>query len=167
MYSDIQENLKILLLNKKNESEDQKLIPDVHPVDSSTESDEESDVAENVETKSNNGSQVANANFDEYIPKSKRKALFRASAYLFFGTLIVILFADPMVKSIGALGASLNLSPFYIAFVITPAASNSSELFSAYAFAKKKTKKTTSLIHSALYGAVAMNNTISLGVFLQ
>eukprot|EP01118_Nematostelium_gracile_P006991 TRINITY_DN2263_c0_g1_i1.p1 TRINITY_DN2263_c0_g1~~TRINITY_DN2263_c0_g1_i1.p1 ORF type:complete len:240 (-),score=56.32 TRINITY_DN2263_c0_g1_i1:37-756(-) len=99
-------------------------------------------------------------------PKSTRRTAIRATFYLLFGTGMVLVFADPMVKSISALALRIDVPAFYISFVVTPIASNSSELFSSYAFAKKKTKKTASLIYSSLYGAVAMNNTISLGVFL-
>lgn len=86
--------------------------------------------------------------------------ILRGLAYLFLGTALVLIFADPMVKSITNLALSLDVSPFYIAFVVTPAASNWSELYTAYTLAKKKTKKGISLIHSALCGAVTMNNTV-------
>jgi len=140
---------------------DKKKLLDPKYYESEVETDEESEVPSHAESPT-----ASQASFDDYVPKSAKRTGLRASAYLLGGTALVLLFADPMVKSIGALGNSINLSPFYISFVVTPVASNSSELFAAVAFAKKKTKKTTSLIHSALYGAVAMNNTISLGVFL-
>jgi Ca2+/Na+ antiporter len=103
---------------------------------------------------------------DGMAPKSTTRTAVRAVFYLLFGTAFVLVFADPMVKSISSLAVKISVPAFYISFVVTPIASNSSELFSSYAFAKKKTKKTSSLIYSSLYGAVAMNNTISLGVFL-
>jgi len=146
--------------------EDSKLLQDKEKLldDSATESDEEED--DGLQSDTQQSPTASQGNFDTYIPKSKKRIGLRATMYLLLGTAIVLLFADPMVKAIAGLGNIINLSPFYISFVVTPAASNSSELFAAYIFSLKKTKKTTSLIHSALYGAVAMNNTISLGVFL-
>lgn len=84
----------------------------------------------------------------------------RGIGYLAIGTTIVLLFADPMVKSISSLADTINVPAFYIAFIVTPFASNAPELFTAYAIAKKKTKKGLTLIHSSVYGSVAMNNTV-------
>jgi len=152
-------SIKVKRTHRENSStgDQTKLLSDYH--DGVSDSDEESSQADHKEASSQE-------TFDAYVPKSKKRIGIRATAYLLFGTAVVLLFADPMVKAISSLGDAINLSPFYISFVVTPVASNSSELFSAYAFAKKKTKKTISLVFSALYGAVAMNNTISLGVFL-
>jgi len=129
----------------------------------STESDEEERILPSHE---NSPGSTSHSAYDFAVPQRKFVIFFKATLYLLFGTGIVLIFADPIVKAISALGAAIQLSPFYISFVVTPAASNSSELFGTFAFAKKKTKKTISLVHSSLYGAVAMNNSISLGVFL-
>jgi hypothetical protein len=40
----------------------------------------------------------------------------------------------------------INIDAFYIAFVLTPIASNASELFNVYFFSVKKTKKNISLV---------------------
>ena len=45
-------------------------------------------------------------------------------------------------------------------------ASNASELVSSLHFAAKKRKKNISLTYSQVYGAVTMNNTMCLGLFM-
>lgn len=84
-----------------------------------------------------------------------------------------------MVDAITELASLIGINAFYLSFVVIPVAANSSELFSSFFFAGRKKKETTSLLynifiifnayvpsHASLYGAVAMNNTLSLGVFL-
>ena len=51
------------------------------------------------------------------------------------GSAIVLVFADSLVESISNLSDNINLSAFYIAFVVTPIASNASELYNTYYFA--------------------------------
>merc|ERR1712060_181857 len=63
-------------------------------------------------------------------------------------------------------GSRLNISSFYISFLVAPLASNSSELVSAYNYAKKRTAKSMTTALSTLVGAGIMNNTFVLGVFL-
>merc|ERR1711937_908944 len=50
--------------------------------------------------------------------------------------------------------------------ICVPIASNASELLGSIHFARKKSKKSASLIFSMLYGGVVMNNALCLGVFL-
>ncbi len=82
------------------------------------------------------------------------------------GTILVLLFSDPMVDCLAALGERLGISSFYISFVLAPLASNASELLAAYRFALKKTKATITVSLSQLEGAAIMNNTFCLGVFM-
>ena len=60
----------------------------------------------------------------------------------------------------------MDISPFYISFVLAPLASNASELLAAYKFAAKKTRATVTVSLSQLEGAAIMNNTFCLGIFL-
>ncbi|KAG6542645.1 hypothetical protein Mapa_015976 [Marchantia paleacea] len=89
-----------------------------------------------------------------------------AGLYLLGGAALAALFADPLVDSIGGFSSSSGIPPFFVAFVVTPFASNASELFSSILFAKQRRKKNISLTFSQLYGAVTMNNTLCLGLFL-
>merc|ERR1719197_467241 len=59
----------------------------------------------------------------------------------------------------------LGINPFYISFILAPMASNSSEMISAYNYAKKRTQKSINTALSTLEGAAVMNNTFVLGVF--
>ena len=82
------------------------------------------------------------------------------------GTLIVLLFSDPMVDVLSELGNRIHLSPFYVAFVLAPLVSNGSELIAAYAYASKKTEASITISFSTLLGAACMNNTFCLAIFL-
>lgn len=80
--------------------------------------------------------------------------------------MIVAVFADPEVQAVVSLSGNLHLSPFIPAFVLTPFASNASELVSSLQFASKMRKKNISLTFSQVWGACTMNNTMCLGLFL-
>ncbi|KAJ3449509.1 sodium/calcium exchanger ncl [Anaeramoeba flamelloides] len=95
---------------------------------------------------------------------NKRKMALKAAYHLMIGTLSIVLFCDALVVTITKFSSHIGLSPFYIAFVVAPTASNSAELFTSVIFAKKKKMKTNSLVFASLYGAVVMNNTFSLAV---
>jgi len=90
----------------------------------------------------------------------------RACWQMALGTALVLIFSDPMVDCLAALGDRLGISSFYISFVLAPLASNASELLAAYRFALKKTKATITVSLSQLEGAAIMNNTFCLGVFM-
>merc|ERR1719160_383623 len=55
----------------------------------------------------------------------------RAFSTMGIGTLIVTLISDPMTDCLAELGVRLGVSPFYIAFVLAPLASNAAELIAA------------------------------------
>lgn len=89
----------------------------------------------------------------------------RAFYLMFVGTLIVLLFSDPMVSVLSSLGSRTGIPAFYISFVLAPLASNASELLASYNYATKKTKTTITISFSALQGAATMNNTFCLAIF--
>ena len=82
------------------------------------------------------------------------------------GTLLVIVFSDPMVDVMSNVGTRLEVPPFYVAFCLAPLASNASELIASLAYAGKKTRKTITVSLSALEGAACMNNTFCLAIFM-
>merc|ERR1719492_681042 len=82
------------------------------------------------------------------------------------GTCMILIFSDPMVDVLADWGRRLNISPFYVSFVLAPFASNASELLSAYTYASKKSQKTITTALSSLVGAACMNNTFCLAIFL-
>lgn len=98
--------------------------------------------------------------------EQRKRIIFRSLRLMAMGTLLVLLFSDPMVSVLDELGNVFGIPSFYIAFVLAPLASNASELISAYRYAAKKTQKTITISLSTLEGAAIMNNTFVLGVFL-
>lgn len=82
------------------------------------------------------------------------------------GTGLIILFSDPMVDVLSNVGARTGVAPFYIAFVLAPLASNTSELIASLNYSKKKTRKTITIALSTLEGAACMNNTFCLAIFM-
>jgi len=63
----------------------------------------------------------------------------------------VALFADPMVDAVSSFSKASRIPAFFVAFVITPFASNASELVSSINFAKGKRIKNISLTYCQVY----------------
>merc|ERR1711871_562061 len=82
------------------------------------------------------------------------------------GTVLVLIFSDPMVDVLAEIGVRTDIPAFYISFVLAPLASNASEVLASYSFALKKTRKTISVSLVQLEGAAIMNNSFCLGIFL-
>mmetsp|Transcript_20031 Transcript_20031/g.47705 ORF Transcript_20031/g.47705 Transcript_20031/m.47705 type:complete len:548 (+) Transcript_20031:15-1658(+) len=99
-------------------------------------------------------------------PMTPAQIIGKAAQLLVGGTFIVALISDPMVDSVSSFSKASGVPAFFVAFVVTPFASNASELVSSLQFAKKKKIKNISLTFSQVYGAVTMNNTMCLGLFL-
>jgi Ca2+-binding EF-hand superfamily protein len=95
-----------------------------------------------------------------------RRVLFRSIWMMGVGTLLVLIFSDPMVDCLSAWGKRTGIPAFYISFVLAPLASNASELLSAYTYAAKKSQKSITTALSTLIGAACMNNTFCLCIFL-
>jgi len=94
-----------------------------------------------------------------------RYTFWKACIHLGAGMALVLLFADPMVSILSNLASQIGVGAFYVSFVVTPLASNASEMLSALYFAKSKTVAKVSMAHASLYGAACMNNTFCLAVF--
>ena len=88
-----------------------------------------------------------------------------ASISMFLGTLVVLVFSDPMVDVLSAFGHFVSIKPFYVSFVLAPLASNASELVASMNYAAKRTKPTITTSLSTLLGAANMNNTFCLAIF--
>ena len=109
----------------------------------------------------------SDAESEDETPMTKSQIVKKAMLFLAIGMAMVTLFADPMVGAVSSLSKAMGLpSPFFASFVLTPFASNASELVSSLYFASKKRKKNISLTYSQVYGAVTMNNTMCLGLFM-
>jgi len=103
---------------------------------------------------------------EEFLHLSATELQLQAIGWLLLGTFICTIVSDPMVDVISTIGTKMNVSPFYISFVITPLASNASEVISGLAFAKKKTVESISLTLATLHGGATMNSTLCLGIFM-
>eukprot|EP00850_Spirogloea_muscicola_P002842 SM000011S19020 [mRNA] locus=s11:414121:418397:+ [translate_table: standard] len=99
-------------------------------------------------------------------PKTVGQIYRQAIILLGAGVVIVSVFADPTVDAINGFSKASGIPPFFVAFVVSPLASNASELVSSILFAMKRRKRTASLTYSQIYGAITMNNTMCLGIFL-
>uniref|UniRef100_A0A7S1L8V1 EF-hand domain-containing protein n=1 Tax=Neobodo designis TaxID=312471 RepID=A0A7S1L8V1_NEODS len=100
-------------------------------------------------------------------PEEQQKRILQRSFMLMgLGTVIVVLFSDPMVGVLSKLGTMTHIPPFYVSFVLAPLVSNGSELIAAYAYAGKKTEKSMTIALATLVGSSAMNNTFCLAIFL-
>merc|ERR1719428_643236 len=85
---------------------------------------------------------------------------------MFFGTVLVLAFSDPMVNMLSLIGTMTPLGQFSASFLLAPLASNASELVSAMKLASKRTPKSMVQSLSTLLGAACMNNTFCLSIFL-
>jgi Ca2+/Na+ antiporter len=98
--------------------------------------------------------------------EQQRRIKKRAFTGLFYGTVLVVIFSDPMVDMLGLIGTLTGVSKFIIAFLIGPLASNASELISSMKLASKRTPKGMVSALSTLEGAAIMNNSFVLSIFL-
>eukprot|EP00667_Euglena_gracilis_P026145 EG_transcript_31207 len=102
------------------------------------------------------------------------------------GTLLVLLFSDPMVDVLSEFGNRIHVPPFYVSFILAPLASgkdqacdfasccstqshkeapsstNASELIAAFQYSKKQTRAAITISFASLQGAACMNNTFCL-----
>uniref|UniRef100_A0A1D1Z7D7 Vacuolar calcium ion transporter n=1 Tax=Anthurium amnicola TaxID=1678845 RepID=A0A1D1Z7D7_9ARAE len=90
----------------------------------------------------------------------------KAVLLLLLGTVIAVLFADPLVDAVDNFSSATSIPSFFISFIVMPVVTNSSESVSAIIFASRKKQTTSSLTFSEIYGSVTLNNTLCLAVFL-
>jgi Ca2+/Na+ antiporter len=107
------------------------------------------------------------AEFTDLSPEEQQTAIKkRAFLMLLAGTVLVLIFSDPMVDVFSEIGKRTNIPPFYVSFILAPLASNASEVLSTMYYATKKTRKTITVSFTALEGAACMNNTFCLSIFM-
>lgn len=98
--------------------------------------------------------------------EQQKRIKMRAGWKLGIGTILIVVFSDPMVDVLQEMADRVGCPSFYIAFVLAPLVSNASELIATYNYAKKKTMKTITISMSTLEGAACMNNTYCFGMFM-
>jgi len=93
---------------------------------------------------------------DEEQPEPSRKQVItKAVFHLIAGAAVAAVFADPLVDAISGFSKASGISPFFISFIATPLATNSSEAISSLIFAKRQRKKTISMTYSQVLWAFA------------
>ena len=98
--------------------------------------------------------------------EQQKRIIRRAFTMMSVGTVIVILFSDPIVDLLGNVGKRTGINGFYISFIVAPLISNLSEVIASYNYATKKSVKTSTISICTLQGSAVMNNAVCLGVFL-
>lgn len=61
------------------------------------------------------------------------------------GVALCAIFSDPLVEALSNLSKATGVAPFFVGFVLTPLASNASELVSSLKFAARKKQNNISL----------------------
>merc|ERR1712192_55076 len=90
----------------------------------------------------------------------------KAVVLLVIGTAGCAVFSDPLVDAVSNFSKASGIPAFFVAFAVTPFAISAGEVVSSFQFAKRKRSKNLSLTLSQIYGAVTLNNTLCLGIFL-
>lgn len=96
----------------------------------------------------------------------RRKILVRSFSMMTIGTVLVLTFSDPCVGVMNDMASRMEISGFYIAFILAPVASNFSEVVAACSYAQKKTRRTITVSFTTLLGAAILNNTFVLAIFM-
>ncbi|KAK9799325.1 hypothetical protein WJX73_002090 [Symbiochloris irregularis] len=103
---------------------------------------------------------------DEKPPPTPGQIAAKAVFLLVAGTAGCAVISDPLVDAVSNFSTASGIPAFFVAFAVTPFAISAGELVSSLQFAKRKRSKNLSLTFSQIYGAVTLNNTLCLGVFL-
>ena len=90
----------------------------------------------------------------------------RAAQKMIFGTVLVLIFTDPAIEVMNEIANRIEISPFFVSFVLAPLASNASEVIASYNYASRRSKKSIQVALTTLEGAACLNNTFCLAVFL-
>lgn len=98
--------------------------------------------------------------------EQQHRLTVRSFTKLFVGTVLVLTFTDPMCDLLTVMADKLDISSFYVSFVLAPLAANASELLASLKLASKKTKASIDMALCTLEGAAIMNNTFCLGIFM-
>merc|ERR1719159_397193 len=104
--------------------------------------------------------------FKDLKPAEQRAAIIQSSVkQMVLGTLLVLVFSNPMVDVLSEIGKKTGIPAFYVSFILAPLASNASELVSSMTLASRKTMGAMTQSLQTLEGAACMNNTFCLGIF--
>ncbi|XP_057797561.1 sodium/calcium exchanger NCL2-like isoform X3 [Salvia miltiorrhiza] len=91
---------------------------------------------------------------------------FRATFFLVFGIAIACTLSSPLMKSIMEFATAVNVSSFWVSYLVLPLALNYGKILETISLAAQKSQRTNSLMLSSLYSGVFMGNIIGLLPFL-
>ncbi|KAK9803278.1 hypothetical protein WJX72_005726 [[Myrmecia] bisecta] len=100
------------------------------------------------------------------VALTARQIVRKAAWQLLLGGVICAFLSEPLVNAVTSFSTASHIPTFYVAFVFVPFASNAQEVVTSLRFAQKRKKRNISLMFSQVYGAVTMNSTLVLGLFL-
>jgi len=141
-YEDKSNNSDTLIVNFKTMDLSEKEIHDDH-YDPDDEEDEE-----------------------HHLDLTDKQLIFKAIRYIIYGTIFCGVFSEPLVGVINEFSTKIDISPFYVSFVVSPIALNMREVIASFSYAKKKTTNSISLLLASFNGTATMNNTLALAIFL-
>lgn len=129
------------------------------------------DLSNNYSRKISDLERDARDELDNLLPEDTKvdnpyQFYLKAVSLMLGGAVLAGIFADPFVDAVDNFSDATSIPSFFISFIAMPLATNSSEGVSALIFASRKKTQTASLTYSEIYGAVTMNNTLCLGIFL-
>lgn len=128
----------------------------------------EDEASDHDDSDDEDAEEVELPDFTETWTKESKEIAIKCWAVflLLLGTVIVSFFSDPMVDVLNNFGHTIGVNPFYVSFIVTPLASNASEVICGLKAAARKSNKSMSVCACALYGAATMNCTFCLCIFL-
>jgi hypothetical protein len=129
-------------------------------IEETVDEDEDDDEGEDPDEEDETPDDIRDLSVEDQQKAIKRRAFSK----MFFGSVLVCFFSDPMVDLLGVMGDKAKIPAFYVSFMIAPLASNASELLAAKKLAQKKTKQTMTQSLSTLCGAAIMNNSFCLSM---
>lgn len=100
-------------------------------------------------------------------PDQQKSMIITRSCWMMgAGVLLCLLFSDPAVEVMVELGNRSGMGEFWVAFLLAPLASNTTELLNCYKYGCKKTRASVSVCIGTLQACVILNNTIVMFVTL-
>lgn len=82
------------------------------------------------------------------VIKNPKWTTFKAVILLTLGTVLAVVFADPLVDAVDQFSSATSIPPFFISFIALPLTTNASEAVSAVIFASRKKLRSASLTFS-------------------
>lgn len=100
------------------------------------------------------------------VEVERRNILLKSFRLMISGTILVLIFSEPIVEVMSDMAERSGISAFYVSFAFAPLASNAPELVSAYLHNIHKTKTSVTMTFSSVLGAAILHNTLVLAIFI-